>query len=78
VARTIAFEHGIGVAVGELDGVAGGFVGVTLGDVAGSAQPAHKNVVAASAMKISVLDRTCVIRAKAAERNAGDGESTDP
>jgi hypothetical protein len=78
VARTIAFEHGIGVAVGELVGVAGGFVGVAPGDVAGSVQPAHKTVVAASAINISVLDRTRVIRAKTAEGNAGDGESTDP
>jgi hypothetical protein len=78
VARTIAFEHGMGVAVGELVGVAGGFVGVALGDVAGSAQPAHKRVAAATAMSVSVLDRTQVIRATTAERNAGDGESSEP
>jgi hypothetical protein len=77
VARIIAFEHGMGVAVGELVGVAGGFVGVALGDVAGSAQPA-KRVAAATAMSVGVLDRTRVIRATRAERNAGDGESSEP
>jgi hypothetical protein len=75
---TIAFEHGTGVAVGELDGVAGGLVGIALGDAAGKAHPAHKDIAAATAMSISVLGRTWVIRAGTAERNAGGGKSTEP
>ncbi len=75
VARTLAFVQVIAVGVGEGDGVLARAVGIALGDAAGRAQPAEMDVAAMSDSSTAARVRMPVIRAKRAERNAGDGKS---
>jgi len=68
----------MGVGVGELAAVGVGVAGIELGDVPGSAHPAHNEVAATTDRNIGLLVRMRVIRAKTADRNTGDGKSTSP